>query len=330
MPRDAAKDTSSWWPLAVLMVLLGAAPALAYLLNNDFITIVVTRIIILAIAAVGLNFILGFGGMVSLLQAGFFGLGGYVVAGLAFHDFGSEPLFGRSLGTSDLAVSLPVAIAMVALVAGIFGAVSLRTDGAYFIMITLAFNQMLYYFFTALPHYGGYDGLQINSSLTVLGWNVGNRLTIFYVSLGVLLAVVFLLDRLIRSRFGAVIRAASQNERRVVNLGIPPFRYKLVAFIISGSIAGLAGGLWAMSQQFMSPADMSWVRSADFIIMAVLGGMTAVWGPIVGAAVFLILEFWLPSWVFGLAVILIIVFLHGGLVDVWLKVCVLLKRRRDV
>ena len=159
------------------------------------------------------------------------------------------------------------------------------------------------------------------ASLDFAGFNISRRVTFYYVALGVLVAVLVLLSRLVGSRFGTILQATAQNERRVIALGIPPLRYKLAAFVISGAIAGLAGALWATGQQFVSPSDLSWVRSGDYVVMAVLGGMARVWGPVVGAVVFVLLEAMLPSWTqywqlpFGLVVILIVVYLRGGLVD---------------
>ena len=308
------------WPIILVLVGLALVPTLATAFDNPFLVRLFTRALIFAIVASALNFILGFGGLVSLMHAGLFGVGSYTVAILAFHDYeGSKFLIFP--GTSNLAISIPIAIVATALVAAVTGLVSLRTSGTYFIMITLAFNQMLYYFFVALQTYGGEDGLQLLASLDFAGFNISRRVTFYYVALGVLVAVLVLLSRLVGSRFGTILQATAQNERRVIALGIPPLRYKLAAFVISGAIAGLAGSLWATGQQFVSPSDLSWVRSGDYVVMAVLGGMARVWGPVVGAVVFVLLEAMLPSWTqywqlpFGLVVILIVVYLRGGLVD---------------
>jgi branched-chain amino acid transport system permease protein len=202
------------------------------------------------------------------------------------------------------------------------GVVSLRTSGAYFIMITLAFNQMLYYFFVALQQYGGEDGLQITGDLTLAGLLVRGREPFFYGCLAMLAVVLFVLQRLVDSRFGIVLRASAQNERRLIALGISPLRYKVTAFAISGAIAGLAGALLAAGQRFISPADMSWIRSGDLVVICVLGGMATVWGPVLGAALFLVLEIVLSGWsthwqlAFGLIIIGVVVSLRGGLTDV--------------
>ena len=316
-------------PLLVLIGLLVLVPPLAQLLDDPFLIKVFTRVIVFGIAAVGLNLILGFGDLISLMQAGFFGIGGYTVAILAFHDINVEPLLGWSLtltGTTNLAISLPLGALAAAVFAALAGLVCLRTSGAYFIMITLAFNQMLYYFFVALEKYGGEDGLQILGNLHLVGFDVVKRVPFYYLCLIVLVVILVMLDRLVESRFGMAVRALAQNERRAIALGIPPLRYKLLAFVISGAIGGLAGGLLAASQQFVSPADMAWVRSGELVVMVVLGGLATVWGPVAGAAVFLILELVLSSFTlnwqlpFGLLIIAMIMFLRGGLADLWLFV----------
>jgi branched-chain amino acid transport system permease protein len=316
-------------PLVLLLGLLVLVPPLALFFDDPFLIKVFTRVIVFAIAAVGLNFILGYGDLISLMQAGFFGIGGYTVAILAYHDVNAEPLLTWPLaltGTTNLAISLPLGALVAAVIAALTGLVCLRTIGAYFIMITLAFNQMLYYFFVALQKYGGEDGLQILGNLHLFGFDVAKRVPFYYLCLLLLVAILVFLDRLVESRFGMAVRALAQNERRAVALGIPPLRYKLLAFVISGTIGGLAGGLLAVSQQFVSPADMAWARSGELVVMVVLGGLATVWGPVAGAAVFLVLELVLSSFTiswqlpFGLLIIATIMFLRGGLADLWLFV----------
>ena len=318
------KKHISWLNLAAPVLLIAAlacVPLAAQALDNPFLIRLFTRVIVLSIVAVALNFVLGFGGLVSLMHAGLFGIGAYGVAILSHHEFNAEPLLFGWTGTSNLALSGPIAVALAALAALVMGFICLRTSGSYFIMITLAFNQMLYYFFVSLQDYGGDDGLQILGTIDFAGFNITKRVTFYYVCLGALALVIAAFVRIVGSRFGTILQATAQNERRVIALGIPPLRYKLAAFVISGAIAGLAGALWATGQQFVSPSDLSWVRSGDYVVMAVLGGMARVWGPVVGAVVFVLLEAMLPSWTqywqlpFGLVVILIVVYLRGGLVD---------------
>ncbi|HMN73714.1 MAG TPA: branched-chain amino acid ABC transporter permease [Rhodoblastus sp.] len=308
--------------LAPLLILaaLAATPLIALALDDPFIVKVATRVVIFAIAAVALNFIVGYGGLVSLCHAGFFGIGGYVVGILAWHDFNSEPLWFLA-GTSNLALSLPAAILVSAVIATIVGAISLRTSGPYFLMITLAFNQMFYYGAIALQKYGGDDGLQIMSAITLGPLDVSSRYRFFYLALAVLALTLLLVGRFVDSRFGMVLRAASKNETRVIAVGVDPWLYRLAAFVISAVLTAVAGALLAAGQQFISPVDMGWDRSGDLVVMAVLGGVGAVWGPAVGAAVFVVLELVLSSWtthwqfVFGLVIVLIVVMLRGGLAD---------------
>jgi branched-chain amino acid transport system permease protein len=313
-------------PLILLFTLLALVPPVAQALDDPFLIKVFTRVIVFGIAAVALNLVVGFSDLISLLQAGFIGVGGYTVAILAHHDFNGEPLITWPLalaGTSNLAVALPLGALIAALVAAVTGLICQRTSGAYFIMITLSFNQMLYYFFVALQRYGGEDGLQILSNLHVGGFDITKRVPFYYVCLVILATTLVVLNFLVESRFGVVIRALAQNERRVIALGIPPLRYKLTAFVISGALGGLAGALLAVSQQFISPADMAWARSGELVVMVVLGGLATVWGPVVGAAVFLVLELVLSSFsihwqlVFGMVIIVMTIYLRGGIADLW-------------
>jgi branched-chain amino acid transport system permease protein len=310
-------------PIYVIAILLALVPPIALVLDDPFLIRLFTRIVIFATAAVSLNFVLGFGGFASLLHAAFMGLGGYVVGILAYHE-ANEP-FRLGLinisGTSDLSVSMPIAIIVCGSVAAITGLICLRSSGIYFIMITLAFNQMFFYFFVSLPYYGGEDGLQITTKPHFAGVQIPNGAPYYYTCLVVLLVALVILRRIIGSRFGVVLRAISQNERRIVTLGIPALPYKVSAFVISGAMAGIAGVLLAGSQSFVSPADLSWIRSADLIVIAVLGGVSLVWGPVIGAVGFFVAELLLSSWSihwqlpFGILIIIIGVFMKGGMAD---------------
>jgi branched-chain amino acid transport system permease protein len=309
------------WPILVTLVLLALVPTISNALDYPFLVRLFTRAVVFATVAVALNLVMGFGGLVSLMHAGLVGIGAYTVAILAFHDYEGTKLLGLAPGTSNLAISFPISIVLAALGATLTGVVALRTSGAYFIMITLAFNQMLYYFFVALQKYGGDDGVQILATLSFAGVDISKRVIFFYVALGALSVELYLVSRLVGSRLGMILQATAQNERRVTALGIPPLPYKLAMFAISGALAGLAGALWATGQQFVSPSELSWVRSGDYVVMVVLGGMKRVWGPVIGAVVFVLLEAFLPAWTpfwqapFGLVVILVVVFLRGGLIE---------------
>lgn len=306
----------SWAPLAIL-AFLAFVPLVATVTDNPFLVRLFTRAVIFAIVAVALNLVLGFGGLVSMAHAALFGVGSYAVAVPAFHEFDATPILGWA-GTTNLALSAPLAIVVTAAVAAVVGLITLRTSGLYFIMITLAFNQMFFYFFSGLEKYGGSDGLQVLADLHLAGVTL-TRLQLYFVCWIVLALSLLALTILVRSRFGTVVAAAKQNERRLIAIGIAPLPYRLLAFVFSGALCGLAGALWATSQGFVSPADMSWTRSAEFVVIAVLGGMSVVWGPVLGAIVFLSLEVWISDYTMywqlpiGLIVIFVTIFLRGGL-----------------
>jgi len=269
--------------VAALLVLLAALPLYTGLTGNQFLLSVFTRIVVLAIAAVSLNLIMGYGGMVSFGHAAYIGIGGYAVGILA------------SEGVTSGLVQLPVALAVSALFALAVGALSLRTRGVYFIMITLAFAQMIYYVAVGLSRYGGDDGLTIYRRSQLAGvLDLSNKTVFYYFCLAWLAATVVLVWRLVNSRFGMVIRGARSNDRRMRAIGFPTFRYRLVCFVISGTLCGLSGALLANHTDFVSPAMMHWTRSGDLIVMVVLGGMGSLFGPLIGTVTLLVLEEALP------------------------------------
>ena len=275
--------------VAVLIAVLVLVPVYAALTGNTFMMTLFTRIIILAIAAVSLNLIMGFGGMVSFGHAAYLGIGGYVVGILAKE------------GIDSGFVQWPLALILSGLFALGVGALSLRTRGVYFIMITLAFAQMVYYIANGLDRYGGDDGLTIQRRSEFGGLvDLNNRTFFYYLCLVVLLATVYLVWRLVNSRFGQVIQGSRSNDRRMRAIGFPTFRYKLTCFVIAGVLCGLSGVLLANHTNFISPSLMHWTRSGDLIVMAVLGGMGTVFGPVIGAIALLVLEETLPHLI-GLA-----------------------------
>ena len=237
-----------------------------------------TRILIYAMAAASLNLVLGYGGMVSFGHAAFFGAGAYIVGILAVE------------GVTSLWISWPIAVAVAALAALVIGAISLRTRGVYFIMITLAFAQMMYYVFVSLKAYGGDDGVSLPSRSTGIGLSLGSDYVRYYLVLFLLSIILYLLRRLLASRFGRVIEAIRENETRATAVGYPVYRYKLACFVISGAIAGLAGALIANQTSYVGPALLHWVQSGTLMIMVILGGVGRFWGGPVGAAVLLALE----------------------------------------
>ena len=269
--------------VAALLVFLVALPLYTTLTGNLFLLSVFTRIVILAIAAVSLNLIMGYGGMVSFGHAAYIGVGGYAIGMLAKE------------GITSGFVQWPLALVVSALFALAVGALSLRTRGVYFIMITLAFAQMIYYVAVGLARYGGDDGLTIYRRSQFGGLiDLSNKTAFYYFCLVLLAGAIYLVWRLVNSRFGMVIQGSRSNDRRMRAIGFPTFRYRLTCFVISGTLCGLAGALLANHTDFISPAMMHWTRSGDLIVMVVLGGMGSVFGPTIGAVALLVLEETLP------------------------------------
>lgn len=305
---------------ALLIVLLIAVPYGASAMGEPFYVTLATRMVILALAAVGLNFLLGLGGLVSFGHAAFFGIGGYVAGIAATHAFNNTPLLFGLPGTNQMLIIWFVAILLGGLAALAIGLISLRTTGVYFIMITLAFAQMIYYFAISWPAYGGEDGLSIYVRNAFPGVNTLNGLHFFYVCLGLLAAVLVLFSVLRNSRFGAALQAARQNEQRLSAVGIAPFRIKLAAFAISGMITGLAGALFADLNRFVSPSMLSWHLSGELIVLIILGGTGRLFGPVAGAVVYVLFEFYLGGvterWQFflGLILLAVVLFARGGIV----------------
>jgi len=294
--------------VAGVIAILALVPIYAAVSGNTFMISLFTRIIILAIAAVSLNLIMGFGGMVSFGHAAYLGIGGYAVGILAKE------------GVNSGLLQWPLAVAASALFAVTVGALSLRTRGVYFIMITLAFAQMVYYVAIGLDRYGGDDGMTIYKRSqfgTVI--DLSNKTVFYYLCLALLLASIYLVWRLVHSRFGMVIQGARSNERRMRAIGFPTYRYKLVCFVFAGMLCGLAGALLANHTDFISPALMHWTRSGDLIVMAVLGGMGTVFGPVIGAVALLVLEEVLSGItqysqiILGPLFLLVVLFARGGI-----------------
>jgi len=264
--------------IGAMIVALMLVPVYAALSGDSFSVSLGTRILILALAATSLNLILGYGGMVSFGHAAYLGIGGYAVGILA------------DAGIVSGWVQWSIAVAVSALVALIVGALCLRTRGVYFIMITLAFAQMIYYVASGLDQYGGDDGLIISTRSRFGLINLSDRTQFYYLCAGLLLGAILLSNRMMNARFGWVIRGARSNDRRMRSLGFPTFGYRLLCFVIAGGVCGLAGALLANHSDFVSPAVMSWTRSGDLIVMVAFGGMGSAFGPLLGAIVYLLGE----------------------------------------
>jgi branched-chain amino acid transport system permease protein len=304
----------------VLLVALAIFPLAASVAGEPFYVTLATRMAILALAAVGLNFALGLGGLVSFGHAAFFGIGGYAAGILAAHSFNAEPLVFGIPGSNSMPVIWLVALAASGLVALAIGAISLRTTGVYFIMITLAFAQMIYYLAISWPAYGGEDGLSITIRNTFPGVNTLNGLSFFYICLALLVVGLAIFAVFRGSRFGAALQAARQNDVRLAAVGIDPFRVRLAAFAVSGMIVGVAGALYADLNRFVSPSMLSWHMSGELIVLIILGGTARLCGPVAGAVLFVVLEFFLGGlterWQFFLGLILlgVVLFARGGIV----------------
>ncbi|MCB1714757.1 MAG: branched-chain amino acid ABC transporter permease [Candidatus Competibacteraceae bacterium] len=296
------------WVNGLLVLSLLLLPAVIYASGQIFYQDVATRMIILAIAAVSLNLILGYGGMISFGHAAYMGIGAYCVGIPAYYDIYNGWLhFALAIGAG-------------ALFALITGAICLRTKGVYFIMITMAFAQMAFFLFVSLEEYGGDDGLVIYSRSELGSWlDLNDSLTLYYLVLAVLLASVYLSYRLINARFGRVIVGSRSNNRRMQALGFNTYFYRLSCYVIAGGLAGLAGALLGNFTNFISPDMMNWTRSGELIFMVVLGGAGSLFGPLLGATAFLLLEEILSSitiyWqlIFGILLILVVLFGRGGI-----------------
>jgi len=300
--------------IAAFAALAGLAlvPAVAAAADAPFYTGLFARIMIFAIAAVSLDLILGYGGLISFGHAAYLGIGAYAVGILAFHGIGNG------------FVHFAAAFLAAAVVALAIGFVSLRTTGVYFIMITLAFSQMVYFLGVSLNQYGGDDGLNITRHSDFgSALDLDHAVILYYFVFASLLLFLFLGNRIVHSRFGMLLQGVRSNERRMIALGFPTFRYKLAAFVMAGAVCGVAGALFANLTLFVSPSIMHWTRSGEIMMMVILGGIASLIGPVFGEAAYLILESVLSRltehWqaVLGPLLILVVLFSKGGLFGVF-------------
>ncbi|BBO84937.1 branched-chain amino acid ABC transporter permease [Desulfosarcina ovata subsp. sediminis] len=311
--------------IAVGALFFLALPVIAIMAGEPYLVTLFSRILIYALAAVSLDLMLGFGGLVSLGHAAFFGIGAYVVCILSMHAVDGTALLTWPVvinGSERALVAWPAAVVLAAVAAAAIGSLSLRTSGMHFIMITLAFAQMLYYFFVSLEAYGGDDGISLFMRNTVPGVDLAADHQFYYVCLAALGLFLCFACRLVDSRFGMVIRGCRENERRMKSMGFATFRYRLVCFIIAGAGAGLAGALIANQTEYVSPGLMHWTRSGEILVMVLLGGMGTLFGPVVGAAVLLLVEEFLSiyteHWMvyLGPFLVLVVLFAKRGIYGV--------------
>jgi len=304
-----------------LFVALALVPFAAAFGAESFLLNLVVRVMVFAIAALAVDFLCGFGGLVTFGHAAFVGLGAYAVAIAGAH------------GVTDMTITLPLAILTSALFAYVTGTICLRTSGVYFIMITLAFGQMAYFIAGSLSPYGGDDGITLPARSTLFGFPVfESDRVLYYAVLGFLAGSYLLLRAIVYSRFGRVFRGARENPTRMATIGYDVFRYQRIGYVIAGSLGGLAGFLLANTTEFVSPAYMSWQRSGELIIMVIFGGIGTLHGAIVGAAAYLLLEEWLAGYtenwklIFGPMLVLIVLFARGGIVGLFTSIKARLTR----
>ena len=309
-----------------LLALLLLAPLAAHFLGHVYYVNLASRVTLVAMAAVGLNLAIGYGGMVSFGHAAYFGLGGYVAGISAYHAFDLTPVIGWPVaipGSDSMLAIWLVAIMVCGLLALAIGAVSLRTTGVYFIMITLAFAQMIYYFANSWPTYGGEDGLPIYLRNTLPIVDTNDALTFFLICFGGLTLSLALTSRIMKSRFGAALTMARLNDTRLATAGIAPYPIRLVAFVISAMITGLAGALYADLNGFVSPTMLSWHMSGELMVIVILGGVGRLYGPLAGAILYVMMETLLGGlteyWklFLGLVLLLVVLFAKYGVMG-WL------------
>ncbi|PJE33024.1 leucine/isoleucine/valine transporter permease subunit [Pseudooceanicola marinus] len=290
-----------------IFVVMAAVPPLALALDDPFLMVIASRMLVFAIAALSLDLILGYGAMVSFGHAAYLGIGAYAVA------------LGARWGVTDLLAQILLGMGMSAAFATVTGAISLRTRGVYFIMITLAFAQMAYFFFVAQSSLGGDDGVALQARSTLLGLPLEGDQTLYYTILGALVAIYAGLYRLTLSRFGRVLKGTRENALRMQAIGYRPFRYQLVAYVIAACLCSVAGVLLANLTEYVSPAYMSWHRSGELIVMLVFGGIGTLTGAVAGALVAVGLEELLAVFSehwrlgFGLILVLVVLFSPDGL-----------------
>jgi branched-chain amino acid transport system permease protein len=263
---------------------------------------------ILAIAAASLNLILGHGGMISFGHAAYLGIGAYCVGIPAYYGLDNGPL------------QIFLAVTVSGIFALITGAICLRTKGVYFIMITMAFTQMVFFGFVSVEEYGGDDGLVIDTRSNFGSFiNIENNINLYYFILVSLIICLFLIHKITRSRFGLVIEGSRSNEQRMRSIGFDTYRYRLICYVIAGCICGYAGALLGNFTNFISPEMMDWAASGELIFMVILGGTGSLLGPVFGAAAFVILEEWLSGltlywhFIFGALLIIVVLFARGGI-----------------
>ena len=308
MDRFARQRRAAAWLLLICAI---ALPWVLQWLGMDYYLSLASRVLVYAIAATSLNLVLGYGGLVSFGHAAFVGLGAYVTAILI------------SEGVPSGIVHLLATVGISALVALVIGAISLRTRGVYFIMITLAFAQMLFYLANSIKAYGGDEGLNIRTrsqfGFDGFGLDLKNDQVFYYVALTALVLAMLALARFVPSRFGRAVQALRDDDVRAEALGFPTYRYKLIVFVIAGACGGIAGALYVNLTGYVNPNLLHWTQSGTLMVMVILGGVASVWGGLAGAAALLLLQETLSAytqhWEFwtGWVLLAVVLFARRGL-----------------
>ena len=311
---DGVESNRLLWALIAGFALF---PIYTHFADLPFWNDVAMRIMLLGMAAMGLNLVLGYGGMVSFGHAAFIGIGAYCA--------GISQFYGITNGWAHIGFSIVIC----GFAGLLIGYLTLRTSGIYFIMITLAFAQMLFFLFVSLEAYGGDDGMSIDRA--DFGFiDLYDPLRLYFLIWVCLVIVGLVLMLIVRSRFGVTLRAIKSNESRVEAMGLSPLRFKMSGYVISAMICGIAGTLFASWQEYVSPDIMHWTRSGELMIIIILGGLGTLAGPLFGAIVFLLLEESLPlllgavapayaeNWmiIFGPLLIIVVLFGRGGLTGI--------------
>ncbi len=273
----------------------GMALLLVALPSLGFYPFVLAQVLCFAIFACAFNMMLGFGGLLSFGHAMFFGFASYVTAHTAKYGLASLPFWLPGASWFDIPVGLPpfppeLAILAGAAVAGLLGfltgSLAIRRQGIYFAMITLALAQMVYFFSLQAPFTGGENGIQAVPRGMALGFiDLSGDRTLYYAVVAIFMAAFLLIYRIIHSPFGQVLKAIRDNEPRAISLGYRTSRYKLVIFVLSATLAGVAGGTKAIVSQLATLTDVHWSMSGEVILMTLVGGMGTIFGPVLGAAI---------------------------------------------
>lgn len=308
----------------VVVALLAVSPFVLEPLGHGYLQTTMTRVAIYGIAAVALDFIVGYGGLVSLGHALFLGVGSYTAGVLVFH------LDDRVWATDQALVAWPLALLVGAALGWVFGSLALRTRAVYFIMVTLAFNQMMFFLFNSLEAYGGDDGVRLSTRNRLGPLSLEDERVFFAVCMVLLVVTLVVFNRLVRSPSGWILRGARDNEARMRSVGAVTRRHQLAAFVISAAFVSLAGALSVNETQFLSPAIAHWTQSGELLLMIIIGGVGSLVGGVIGAAVLLVLEeiaiAYTRDWAFyvGAALVLIVLVARGGIAGV------ILGRHRNV